>query len=90
MPHTGGYAKKIGMYAIVVLSGPCTLPISLLFPGPRRSEDAKLAKSLSCAVAVNAMCLSKGHDGLALIGRGDIRITLNVEDRLAGNSIASS
>ena len=42
------------------------------------------------AAVVNAMCLSKGHDGLALIGRGDIRITLNVEDRLAGNSIASS
>ena len=39
---------------------------------------------------MNAMCLSKGPDGLALIERGDIRITLNVEDRLAGNSIASS
>ena len=47
MPHTGGYAKKIGMYAIVVLSGQCTLPISLRFPGPHRSGDAKLAKSLS-------------------------------------------
>ena len=47
MPHTGGYAKKIGVHAIGVLSGQCTLPISLLFLGPRRSGDAKLAKSLS-------------------------------------------
>ena len=43
-----------------------------------------------CAVAVNAMYLSKGHDVLALFGKGDTRITLNMEDRLAGNSIASS